>query len=70
MFEIGYGRCSWFMVHIEHGWWYPEQEGKTPSLFGAFESNANNLCFDNNKVVSKEIGTRPDTALLCRIRGG
>jgi anaerobic selenocysteine-containing dehydrogenase len=58
------------MVHIEHGWWFPEQEGKAPSLFGAFESNANNLCPDDHKLVSKEIGTWPHTALLCRIRRG
>ncbi len=58
------------MVHVEHGWWFPEKEGKAPSLFGAFESNANNLCPDDHKLVSKEIGTWPHTALLCRIRRG
>jgi anaerobic selenocysteine-containing dehydrogenase len=55
------------MVHIEHGWWFPEREGIAPSLFGAFESNANNLCPDKHELVSKEIGTWPHTALLCRI---
>jgi anaerobic selenocysteine-containing dehydrogenase len=30
-------------VHAEHGWWFPEEEGAAPSLFGAFSSNANNL---------------------------
>jgi hypothetical protein len=55
---------------VEHGWWYLEQEGKMPSLFGAFESNANNLCPDDHKLVSKEIGTWPHTALLCRINRG
>lgn len=56
------------MIHIEHGWWYPEKEGKRPILFGAFESNANNLCPDGDEFVSKEIGSWPHTALLCRIR--
>ena len=31
------------VIHIEHGWWYPEQEGPEPHLYGAFESNANCL---------------------------
>ena len=31
------------VIHIEHGWWYPEREGPEPHLYGAFESNANCL---------------------------
>ncbi len=31
------------VVHIEHAWWYPEQEGEEPNLFGNWKSNANNL---------------------------
>jgi len=56
------------MVHVEHGWWFPENEGKLPSLFGAFESNCNNLCPDGHEHLSKEIGTWPLTGLLCRVR--
>ena len=58
------------MVHVEHGWWFPEKEGKLPSLFGAFESNCNNLCPDEHEHVSKEIGAWPHTALLCKVRKG
>lgn len=29
-------------VHAEHGWWYPEEEGAEPNLFGTFRSNPNN----------------------------
>ena len=56
------------MIHLEHGWWFPEKEGKIPSLFGAFESNCNMLCPDDDRYVSREIGSWPHTALLCRIR--
>ena len=33
-------------VHAEHGWWFPEQEAAKPSIFGAFDSNVNNLTRD------------------------
>ncbi len=29
-------------IHVEHGWWFPEEEGAEPSLFGTFDSNPNN----------------------------
>lgn len=31
------------VVQLEHGWWFPEEEGDAPKLFGVFDSNANNL---------------------------
>ncbi len=31
------------VVHCEHGWWYPEQEGAEPNLFGVWKSNVNML---------------------------
>ena len=33
-------------VHAEHGWWFPEEEAAKPSMFGAFNSNVNNLTRD------------------------
>ena len=30
-------------VEAEHGWWFPEQDGNEPSLFGVFQSNCNDL---------------------------
>ena len=30
-------------IHAEHGWWFPEQDGEAPNLFGVFDANANNL---------------------------
>jgi anaerobic selenocysteine-containing dehydrogenase len=29
-------------IHCEHGWWFPEQDGAEPILFGNFDSNPNN----------------------------
>ena len=31
------------LLHVEHGWWFPEEEGGTPHLYGVFRSNANTL---------------------------
>ena len=31
------------IVHVEHGWWFPEEPGALPHLYGAFRSNANTL---------------------------
>ena len=31
------------VIHCEHGWWYPEQEGAEPNLFGVWKSNVNLL---------------------------
>lgn len=31
------------VVHALHGWWYPEQAGAEPNLFGTFKSNINML---------------------------
>jgi len=31
------------MVMAAHGWWFPEEDGAEPSLFGAWKSNINQL---------------------------
>jgi anaerobic selenocysteine-containing dehydrogenase len=31
------------MVMVPHGWWFPEEPGEEPSLFGAWKSNINQL---------------------------
>ena len=51
--ENMYGSCvekarvSWEVqprvVHATHGWWYPEQEGEAPNLFGVYKSSINSL---------------------------
>lgn len=30
-------------VHAQHGWWFPEQDGDAPNLYGVFQSNVNTL---------------------------
>jgi anaerobic selenocysteine-containing dehydrogenase len=30
-------------VHAQHGWWFPEQDGEAPNLFGVWQSNCNDL---------------------------
>ncbi|MDD6785462.1 MAG: molybdopterin-dependent oxidoreductase [Eggerthellales bacterium] len=30
-------------IHMEHAWWYPEEEAAEPSLYGVFDSNINNM---------------------------
>ncbi len=39
------------VVHAEHAWWFPEQQGEEPYLFGVFDSNPNNLTkpFENGQ---------------------
>ena len=58
------------MADSQHGWWFPERDQKLPDLFGVFESNANLLCPDEPAFCSPEIGSRPHSALLCRIEKG
>jgi anaerobic selenocysteine-containing dehydrogenase len=55
------------MVHVQHGWWFPEMPGEDPGLHGLRESNANVLCTDTPEYCSREIGAWPDTAILCKI---
>ncbi len=31
------------MIHLEHAWWYPEQDGEAPNLYGVWKSNVNNI---------------------------
>lgn len=35
------------VVSCDHGWWFPERDPEDGTLFGVFESNANNLIADN-----------------------
>lgn len=31
------------VIHLEHAWWFPEQDGEAPNLYGVFKANANNI---------------------------
>ncbi len=54
------------VVHMRHGWWYPEQDGEEPNLFGVWKSNVNEL------IPHEEIGKlgfgAPYKGVMCTIR--
>lgn len=54
------------VVHAEHGWWFPEQEGESPNLFGAFKANVNNLV--PHESVSKLGYGAPYKNVICSVR--
>ena len=31
------------LIHVEHAWWFPEQDPEAPNLYGVWKANANNL---------------------------
>ena len=31
------------VLHAQHAWWFPEEDGNEPNLYGTFRSNINNL---------------------------
>jgi anaerobic selenocysteine-containing dehydrogenase len=51
------------VVSIEHGWWFPEQDGPD---FGIWESNAN-LLTDSGPPYDPAFGTYQLRGLLCRV---
>lgn len=53
------------VVHAQHGWWFPEEDGEAPHLFGVWKSNINSLVphAHNGKL---GFGA-PFKALLCNI---
>lgn len=53
-------------VSAQHGWWYPEQEGEAPNLFGVFKSGINCLMpYGQNGKTGYGANYR---SLLCKIR--
>ncbi len=50
------------VIHAEHGWWYPEQAGAEPTLYGVFESNINCLTSDEPPFLDRGFGG-------CNLRG-
>jgi anaerobic selenocysteine-containing dehydrogenase len=53
------------MVMAAHGWWFPEEEGAEPSLFGAWKSNINQLI--PMGFQGKDGLGAPIKNLLCRV---
>jgi len=55
------------VVHVQHGWWCPEQEGAEPSLHGVWKSNCNVLTDDDPDICNPISGGWPLRTLLCRV---
>ena len=55
------------VVNCEASWWFPEQPGEDPSLFGVFQSNANVLTPDGDEFCDPLTGGWASRALLCRV---
>ncbi|MFC1933316.1 molybdopterin-dependent oxidoreductase [Chloroflexota bacterium] len=54
------------IVHALHGWWYPEQEGKAPHLYGVWDVNINQLIPMGCQSKSG-FGGAPNKTMLCKI---
>lgn len=55
------------VVNAEASWWFPERPGELPSLFGAFESNANMLTIDDPDALDPLTGAWCNRAMLCKV---
>jgi len=54
------------VVHMQHGWWFPEQDGDYPNLYGVFKSNFNQL-MPHHCVGHLGFGA-PYKSIMCNIR--
>ena len=55
------------VVHVQHGWWYPEEDGADPSLHGVWKSNCNVLTNDDPAICNPISGGWPLRTLLCKV---
>ncbi len=55
------------VVHVQHGWWFPEEDGAEPSLHGVWKSNCNVLTDDEPDSCNPISGGWPLRGLLCRV---
>jgi anaerobic selenocysteine-containing dehydrogenase len=53
-------------IHAQHGWWFPEEDGNAPNLYGTFRSNINNLV--PNFHTGKLGFGAPVKCMLCNIK--
>lgn len=60
-------QVSTAVVYAERGWWFPEEKGEDPWLFGVFESNVNVLTNDSPESCDPLSGTWNCKALKCKI---
>jgi anaerobic selenocysteine-containing dehydrogenase len=55
------------VVHVQHGWWYPEEDGAEPSLHAVWKSNCNVLTDDDPDICNPISGGWPLRTLLCKV---
>lgn len=66
-------KCQYFhgidprVIHAQHGWWFPELQGKEPFLHGVWESNINVVTSDDPEHCNKISGGWPLRAMLCKV---
>jgi anaerobic selenocysteine-containing dehydrogenase len=53
------------VVNAEHGWWFPEEDGEEPNLFGVWKSNVNSLI--PHRAVGKMGFGAPYKSMICKI---
>jgi anaerobic selenocysteine-containing dehydrogenase len=54
------------VVHAEHGWWFPEDQGPEPSLYGLWKSNINVLLDNSNEILDSISGAWPHMC-FCKV---
>ncbi len=55
------------VINAEHGWWFPEQPAKEPSLGGVWECNSQVLTLDDIDSCDPLAGGWCNRALLCKV---
>lgn len=53
------------VVHATHGWWFPEQEGAEPNLYGVWKANVNTLL--PHKCVNKLGYGSIHKCMICKV---
>ncbi|MBR2522328.1 MAG: hypothetical protein IKE61_04300, partial [Coriobacteriales bacterium] len=53
------------IVNATHGWWFPEQDGEAPNLFGVWKSNVNTMI--PNLCIGKLGFGAPYKGIMCKI---
>ena len=53
------------VLHAQHGWWFPEEDGEEPNLFGVWKSSVNSLI--PHKAIGKMGFGAPLKNIMCTI---
>lgn len=53
------------LVRAKHGWWFPEQEGAAPNLYGVFDCNSNDCT--TMGVIGKSGYGAPAKSTICKV---